>query len=485
MKILQPQIHDRASALDFLFGRINYERRGQIPYRSRGFKLSRMCRLLEKLGSPEHDLPVVHVAGTKGKGSTSMMIAAALESAGYRVGLYTSPHLERLEERFMIDRQACSAEQLVGLLAQIAPCVWEMDNSPAGHDGRLGPTYFEITTAAALLYFRAQQVDCAVLEVGLGGRLDSTNVCHPVLSVITSISLDHTRQLGHTLAAIAGEKAGIIKPRVPVITGVQTLEPLDVIRGVAAKRQARLLVLGHDFQCAYHVQRSTDGGQDGVSLGSGPLAQMDYREEVDGKVTQLAAVQLRLLGAHQAANAAVALAALHQLNRDGWRIAESAMRSGLASAYCPARVEIVHHRPTVVLDAAHNVASIRATLSVIRQSLDCRRRILLFATSRDKNALAMLDELLPFFDEVVLTRFTSNPRASDPQRLLAGAEQVKQRRRLQGLSLGTQPDPDAAWRHAASRATEEDLICITGSFFLAAELRKYFVQPVSTPVQCT
>ncbi len=242
------------AALAFLLGRIDYERMLSIPYGQRDFRLDRMRELAERLGNPQEQLQIVHVAGTKGKGSTAATITAILAAAGYRTGLYSSPHLERLEERIALDGQECPPEALAALIERVRPTVLEMDRQagPGSH----GPTYFEILTALALLYFVEHAVDVAVLEVGLGGRLDSTNICTPAVAAITSISYDHTRQLGSTLAAIAGEKAGIIKPGVPVISGVVDAEPRDVIARIAAEQHAPLVELGRQFEFAYHPARA-------------------------------------------------------------------------------------------------------------------------------------------------------------------------------------------------------------------------------------
>ena len=199
-----PDAFDHAAALTYLHGRIDYERNTKLPYRSRGLKLDRMRELAARLGNPHQRYPILHVAGTKGKGSTASMLAAILTAAGYRTGLYTSPHLDCVEERMAVDGHACSPQELVELLRAVRPLVDTLDQAathPQGYAG--GPTYFEITTATAMLHFCRQAVDAAVLEVGLGGRLDSTNICQPEVSVITSISFDHTQQLGNTLAAIA------------------------------------------------------------------------------------------------------------------------------------------------------------------------------------------------------------------------------------------------------------------------------------------
>ncbi|MEX0613266.1 MAG: Mur ligase family protein, partial [Pirellulales bacterium] len=207
----------RQAALHWLMGRINYERTALIAYQERQLKLDRMRQLLTRLGQPDAGMKIVHVAGTKGKGSTAAMIAGMLTAAGYRTGLFSSPHLERIEERFAVDGQPCTADELVALVNRLRPVAHAMDEEAAADgDPTAGPTYFDVTTAMALLHFVEREVDAAVLEVGLGGRLDSTNVCLPAVSVITSISFDHMKQLGNTLAAIAREKAGIIKPGVPV-----------------------------------------------------------------------------------------------------------------------------------------------------------------------------------------------------------------------------------------------------------------------------
>ncbi len=293
-------IRDRQSALEFLYRRIDYERTRSVPYRSRRFKLDRMQKLADLVGHPERDYPAIHIAGTKGKGSTACMVAGALRAAGYRTGLYTSPHLHQLEERFVVDGQQCSEAQLVELLAELEGPVCWLDQARGMQEG---PTYFEITTAAALLHFRRQRVDCAVLEVGLGGRLDSTNICRPALCVITSISLDHTRQLGSSLALIAGEKAGIIKPGVPVVTGVDHPEPFEVIADVARRAPSPLLAVGRDFGCTYWGP-APEGAPE---LAGGGI--LDYWDRPGGVRRELKQVRIAMRGQHQASNAAVALAA--------------------------------------------------------------------------------------------------------------------------------------------------------------------------------
>jgi dihydrofolate synthase/folylpolyglutamate synthase len=445
------------AALAWLYGRINYER--AIPaYRAQNFKLERMREVLAALGDPHVGLPVVHVAGTKGKGSTSSMLAAVLQAAGYRTGLYTSPHLERTEERLSIDGHACASGDFVQLLEDLRPAIERFDEQAERCTGAGAPTFFEVMTAAAFLHFARRKVDVVVLEVGLGGRLDSTNVVAPAVSVITSISFDHTKQLGNTLAAIAGEKAGIIKPGVPVVTGVRQDEPLAVIERVAAEMQAPLYRAGREFQHAFAFS-------DALTADKLPRGRMQYHGGVS-----LSDLELGLLGEHQAANAAVALAALERLREQGWRIGDAAIRHGLASVRCPARIEVLRTAPTVVVDTAHNVASIAALIKVLEAAHCVAQRRLIFACSKDKDAEGMLRQLLPRFNSVVLTRFANNPRAIPPEELAALAGRVCEELAAPCECL-LAPDPVAAWQLAQRQAGAEDLICITGSFFLAAELR--------------
>lgn len=470
-----PDIVDHDAALAFLFGRIDYERADRFPYRSRGLKLDRMRELAARLGDPHERFPIVHVAGTKGKGSTATMIADVLSAAGYRTGLYTSPHVTCVEERLQIDGRLCGREEFVELIGEIRPAVDAMDcDCQTRGAAGCGPTYFEITTAAALLHFAHRQVDVAVLEVGLGGRLDSTNICRPQVSVITSISFDHMRQLGNTLAAIAGEKAGIIKPGVPVVTGVTEPRPLEVIQQVASRHGCACYVSGTHFHHRYGGSHPPLG--DAVSNGDWPhgWSTFDYWEDAAGVRTEWSGLQIGLIGRHQAANGAVALATLGRLREQGWHVDEAAIRGGLARVDMPARAEVVQRRPTVIIDAAHNVASAQALIDVIRETCPrdkTRRRILVFAASQDKDVAAILKPLLAEFDVVILTRFLNNPRASDPARLRKTAEQLLARDRTSSCQLLTSENSAAAWELARATAAAEDLICAAGSFFLASELR--------------
>jgi len=452
--------HDRA--LEFLYGRINYERAAADTYGAADFPLERMRDLLTRLGNPQQQVKIVHVAGTKGKGSTSSMIAAVLTAAGYRTGLFTSPHLIDLEERIAVDGQQCSPEELVSLVDRLRGVTAEMDAQAARRPGEVGPTYFELTTAMALMHFVDRGAAAAVLEVGMGGRLDSTNACLPEVAVITSISLDHTRQLGDTLALIAAEKAGIIKPGVPVVSGVLADEPRRVIEQISQERGSPLVQAGRDFRFEYSPPRRVEHSSDLGSVDYDRAAATDQ----SGFKPALKHVQVAMLGEHQGANAAVALATIDVLREQGWQISERDVRSALATVRTPARVEVIARRPTVIIDAAHNAASIAALVATLDASFTADRRVLIFACSRDKDARAMLKLALPAFDLMILTRFEKNPRGLSVVELTSLAAE------LGGEHCRPAETPAEAWDMARSLLAPTDLLCVTGSFFIAAEMRQ-------------
>lgn len=445
-------------ALRFLYDRIDYERSAARPTRLRTVHLERMKQLLNKIGEPQREFPAVHIAGTKGKGSTAAMVDSILRAAGYSIGLYTSPHLERLEERFVVNGVECTPGELVRLVEGVRPAIEDLDHASSKSGG---PTFFEITTAMAMRFFAEKQVDLAVLEVGMGGRLDSTNVCEPLVSVITSISLDHTKQLGSTLSAIATEKAGILKPTIPVVSGVGDPEPRGVIRSIAEARRCPLKELFHDFDFIYR-SLPPDSGRSPTRL--------DYREPGNSPHVIFEAVDVALHGRHQAANAAIAIATCRQLNQQGLKIDEEAIRGGLRRLTVAGRVEVVGASPTIVVDTAHNVASIVALVDTL-QAFPARKRWLIFATSLDKDAQGMLAQLVGQFDELLVTRYRNNPRGADPQQLAELARKLPASNRATPLSVEVCESPHAAWDRCLKQAHAADLICVAGSFFLAAELR--------------
>jgi len=442
---------DYRASLDFLYGRLNYERLG-MPKSSVELRLGRMRRLLRRLDDPHLGLRIVHVAGTKGKGSTSAMIAAALVGSGVRTGLFCSPHLHRLEERFSVDGVEATAVELIGLVDAARPAVAELD-AKASRRGHRGPTFFEVATAIGLLHFARKAAGAVVLEVGLGGRLDSTNVVRPLVSVLTTISIDHTRQLGSTLGAIAAEKAGIVKREGLVVSGVRGDEARSAIGRAIRRRNAVLREVDVDFRYDYIPPTPPL-----VRPESGRVAVRTWR-------TDWGAFDLPLPGAHQALNAATALATLDALDERGFEVGPGAVARGWAGLRWPARAEVLGERPRLVVDGAHNVASAEALAETLRTCFPPGRRVLVFGTTRDKDMPGQLKALLPLFDAVVAARYVENPRAV-PVDEVANAVIA-----LGGPTPTRAPDPAAALAAARAIAGPDTLICVTGSLFLAAETR--------------
>jgi dihydrofolate synthase/folylpolyglutamate synthase len=444
---------DLQDRLDYLYGRLNYEWVG-MPKVPAELRLGRMRRILRRLGDPHLGLRVIHIAGTKGKGSTAAMMASALTAAGLRTGLYCSPHLHRLEERYCIDGAAASPADLIDLVDEVRAAVeqLEMDDPHLRHRGS---TFFEITTAMGLLYFAQRKVDAVVLEVGMGGRLDSTNVVHPVLSIITSIAFDHTRQLGNTLGAIATEKAGIIKRSRPVVSGAREDEPRRAIRRLATQRRCPMRELGPDFQFESILPQ-----QPLCRPTAGHVAVQTWR-------TDWGRVKLPLLGSHQAHNAAIALAGLDVLAEyePSLAVGRDAVVRGFSTLRWPARVEVVSEAPWLVIDGAHNVASAQALAETLQTSFPATRRTLVFGTTRDKDLYGQLRALLPLFDTLIATRYVQNPRSVPPEDIAAAIVVIDGRG-----ALVTQ-EPAEALDLARRLTSPAGLLCVTGSLFLAAEAR--------------
>lgn len=435
-------------ALDILYARINYEQLPREEYSAAGFKLDRMQALLERIGNPHLDLPSVHIAGTKGKGSTAVICAALLQAAGRRVGLFTSPHLARFEERMRVDGREPSRAEVVRLIGDISAAADAL--AAEGSDRR--PTFFEMTTAMAWRYFRRAAAEVVVLEVGLGGRLDATNLCRPAATIITSISRDHTQLLGETLGEIAGEKAGIIKPGIPVFSGVVDDPAAAVIDRRAADAGAPLYKIGRDIVCS--ELRSDPSWA--------PLPH--WRARIRTPWREHADIRVPLAGEHQVTNTALALAAFDLVTQSAAGVANETIAQGLAGVQWPLRIEVLKRQPLVIADAAHNPASM-AALVLTLQPIPVRRRIAVFSAARDKDVADMLRICAGHFDRMVLTKFTSNPRATPVEELLAMATAAGVRQ------FEAVEPPLAAWRAVLKDSQPDDLICISGSFFLGAELR--------------
>jgi dihydrofolate synthase/folylpolyglutamate synthase len=451
-----PQFVDTyEEAVAYLFDRINYENALAGSYSTRDFKLDRMRQLLSLLGDPHQRVPAVHVAGTKGKGSTAVMVAEILSAADCRTGLFTSPHVSAFEERMTVDGVSPSRQQVVDLVNRVAAAAERLDRSA----GPMRPTFFEITTAMAWLYFSDGNVERAVLEVGLGGRLDSTNLCRSDVCIITNVGHDHTEQLGNTLSKIAAEKAGIVKPGIPVLSGVGLAAPRAVVADVCRANGAPLVELGRDIR--FVRSDAADGAAQSVIAEDSSETLLDV--ETPGRTWTR--VPVRLCGSHQHANAALAVAAVNVLRRQGERIPIDAVRRGMSAVHAPLRIEVLRRRPTVIVDAAHNPDSAGALTTTLDAHFRARRRILIFAATRDKDVAGLVRLLLPKFDTVILSQYTSNPRGLPVEQL----ERVVQSAGAVGYYVAA--DAASAWKLAAQLAEEEDLVCATGSFYFAAEMR--------------
>ncbi|MBX7105589.1 MAG: bifunctional folylpolyglutamate synthase/dihydrofolate synthase [Gemmataceae bacterium] len=438
---------DYASAKAWWFSQIDYERR---PARPGELSLDRMRDLLSRLGDPHLRLPIIHVAGSKGKGSTAAMIESIGRASGLLTGLYTSPHLVDVRERVRVAGESISEAEAADVLTRIREA--SLANAP--------PTFFEIATALGFLHFADVGVRLAVVEVGLGGRFDATNVCHPLVSVITSISLEHTAILGDTDRLIAFEKCGIIKPGVPVVSGATNRDAAEVIRNVARERGCPLTEVVPvtdqrlDVSCESYVKFDHVPG---LVEPSGEIS--PARLVLDDKYYSIG-----LLGKHQAANAAVAVTACRAIRDRGIAIPESTITAGLAKARWPARMEVFRGPPLTILDSAHNVDSAQSLLQTLLESLPPLPVTLLYASSSDKDVRGILHELLPSMSRVVVTQFTRNPRAVPPASLGGMARGIRPE-----LPLAVVDDPVAALEMARRDA---ELLLVCGSVYLAGELRE-------------
>lgn len=389
------------------------------------FKLDRVALALEWLGNPQRQFPSIHVAGTNGKGSVAAMLHAVTSAAGYHVGLYTSPHLVRFSERIRVGNAEVAEEDVVALASETRRAT----------AGRIELTFFELVTVMAFLHFARCQVDLAVIEVGLGGRLDATNVIDPLVSVITTIGLDHTEFLGNTIAAVAAEKAGIIKPGRPVILGRVPTEADEVIRRIAAERGAPVFGLDHDF-------RIEAGDQRGCTFHAGAVAYTELRPG--------------LKGAYQIENMATALAALTQLPPT-IAVTDQAVRSGLAAVRWPGRFEQVESDPLVILDGAHNLEGTRALVRELAVITRERKVHVLFAVMRDKPWSEMIDQLGPWCTDAVVTEVLQ-PRGAPASEVAAVWARY--------CPTSVVADAQAAWAQVRSCAKRGDAVVVTGSLFL-------------------
>ncbi|MEI7988191.1 MAG: folylpolyglutamate synthase/dihydrofolate synthase family protein, partial [Chloroflexota bacterium] len=446
-------------SLDYLYSFIDYSLQRMFRASPERFDMGRMHALMAAIGNPHQSYPVIHVAGTKGKGSVSVLCASALQAMGYKVGLYTSPHLQEYTERIQINHQDIPRLDFVRLVEEVKPYV---DTIPK-------LTTFEITTAMMYRYFSQQQVDVAIIEVGLGGRLDATNVVVPRVSVITSISYDHAEILGDTLALIAAEKSGIIKPEVPVVVAPQREEARRVITRIATERNSPLLQVGKDLLFA-PVSHSLNGQTMLVWHSREQEMVSEYIESGGAKIWEPTRLNLSLLGYHQVQNAATAYAALHLLNDSGLTVSEAAIQTGFAQTCWPARFEILQRYPAVVVDAAHNRDSAQKLSMAIGDYFPAQPVVLIFGASEDKDVEGMFAELLPRVRQVIATQ-SIHPRAMDAEKLVILAHQFGRPAKM------VTPLEDAL-AEAVRIAAGEAVVMAAGSIFLAAGIRQAWKQGV-------
>jgi dihydrofolate synthase/folylpolyglutamate synthase len=389
--------------------------------------------ILKGLGNPHRSYACIHVAGTNGKGSVAAALSSILSASGYKVGLYTSPHLVRFNERICINGRQISNEEVVEFYRTVKGV----------HHGSRSPTFFEFTTAMALYAFNQHEVDWAVIETGMGGRYDATNVIQPAISIITNVSLEHREYLGNTLAEIAREKAGIIKPETPVVSGVKQKQARTVVQRIAGKQSAPLFMLGRDFK----VRQNPSGG-------------FSY-SGIDNNWRQL---QTPLLGRYQIQNAALALAASEILIKERAAISIESIRKGLANTHWAGRLEIVCEHPLVILDGAHNLVAARNLAKYLADNLTERHITLVIGILDDKPYRSMLTSLLPRCSRAIITRAKSE-RALAPEKLYSIAKQI-----ITDVSII--PDVAAAACKAIRTAGRNDAICIAGSLYVVGEAKE-------------
>ena len=436
-------------AIDYLFARTDYEKQERLRYNVTTFNLNRMQKLLSSLGNPHKKIHTVHIGGTKGKGSTATMLARMLEANGYRVGLYTSPHVVHLHERITVNTKMISDSEMCGLLNRVYAPVEKMSKTAP-------PTFFEIMTALAFMYFLDKAVDIAVIETGLGGRLDSTNVIRPKVIGITSLSIDHQNLLGDTIDSIAKEKAGIFKRGVPAITVQQEPSAMRVLKSQAIAVKASLSVTGSDIDFSHRFETSREHGPHTRICLTTPTSKFEH-------------LRVPLHGKHQAINCGLALAILDKLKSAGYKIDNNKAAEGLHKVSLAGRMEMIWDDPRIMIDAAHNAASIKALIHAIGQNIPYDSMVVIFGCNSDKDVKGMLEKLQYGADKVIFTR-SNSPKAVPPEDLAEMYTEICGKMYQTAATLGQ------ALQLAKNAVSKEDLICITGSFYLIGQAKMRFQQ---------
>ena len=430
-------------ALDYIYSFTDYEKESSYLYGPEHFDLARVEKLLALLNNPHQCFKSIHIAGTKGKGSVAAMSESILRAAGYRTGLYTSPHLHTFRERIQANGHLIPEGAVASITERLQPLVSRIE----------GITTFEVITALSFLYFAEQGAEFAALEVGMGGRLDATNVVSPLVAVITSLSYDHTHILGETLPLIAREKAGIIKDQALVVSVTQPPEAMAVIEEVCGKKEAELTVVGRDWTW---------------EAGEANLEGQWFRITDHGSRITDHEFWIPLLGRHQLDNATVVVAVVEKLRQRGVNVPEASVSEGLRRARWPGRLEILGRKPFVVVDCAHNADSASKLKAALEELFAHRHLILIFGASADKDIEGMMRQLFPPAHQVIVTQ-ARHPRAAD-----AGALQEKAR--VLGQAVMTSDSVAGALSVALETADSHDLICTTGSVFVVAEAREAWAE---------
>jgi dihydrofolate synthase/folylpolyglutamate synthase len=450
-------------SLDYLYSFVDYSLTRSFKFSAEKFDLKRMEVLLHELDDPHKRYPVIHIAGTKGKGSISAMVASALSASGKKVGFYTSPHLHDFNERIQVSGQAISRKEFVELVDEIKPIVEKIEKLST----------FEITTALGFLYFARRNVDIAVIEVGLGGRLDATNLVTPLVSVISSVSYDHMAVLGNTLSQITSEKAGIIKPGRPVVVAPQQKEAWQVIEKVALDANSRVVKVGDDYRYAA-ISHSLDGQSLMVwSAEEQPLVNK-YVESSDRKSTFPMVLNIPLLGYHQVENAATAYAALQVATEEGINLSEDDVKQGFAEVFWPGRFEILRKDPPLIVDSAHNQDSALKLRLAIEDYIPGTPVVLLFGASEDKDIQGMFSVLLPRVERVITTQ-SIHPRAMDANLIVDIAHKF-------GRQATAILPIDLALGTALEIAGNKSAVVVAGSLFVSAAARECW-QKMGQPVK--
>lgn len=433
-------------ALHYLDSLINYEKNPNFIYNQRIFNLDRTSAMLDKLGNPHLQLQAIHIAGTKGKGSTAAIAAAILHSAGYKVGLYTSPHLMSPRERIKIGNNLISEEEFFQCLTKVKAAAADTECNGS----RLRPTFFEIYTALAFMYFYVKKVDIAVIEVGLGGRLDATNVIHPLIAVITPISLDHTQQLGNDIISIAREKAGIIKPGSEVIISMQQKAVKVFLQNICQEKKVKFYQVGKDIK--FRLLEAT------------PLNQ---KFNVQGLLQRYPLLSLSLAGKHQLCNAATAIGAVELLHKFDFKVSTEHIKQGLTDVKWPGRIQIISEKPLILVDCAHNASSANFLAKFLKKFYSNKNIVVIIAVLKNKDVEGIAKAICPLASRVIVTRINS-PRALPIEDLYITISRYARTKPL------VETNSNNAIERARELTQETGVICITGSVYLVGEVLDMF-----------